>query len=66
MINVFMDKICCYCSNDNCSRQVAIIEAKNCTTYKCTEYVKNKNKIVPYQEPLTVTAEREYVTKREI
>ena len=66
MIDVFINNVCYCCLNDNCSKKVAIIKEKNCTTYKCNEYIKNKNKIVPYEEPLKVTAEREYVTKREL
>lgn len=66
MVNVFIDKVCCCCSNNNCSKQVDIIKTRNCTTYKCNEYIKDKKKIIPYQEPLKVTAEREYVTKREL
>lgn len=66
MVDVFVDKMCCYCSNNNCSKKVEIIKIKNCTTYKCNEYIKNNTKIVPYREPLAITAERDYVTKTEI
>ena len=66
MINMFVDNMCVYCLNSNCHKEVEIIRTKNCTTYKCNEYVKNKKKIIPYQEPLVVTAERNYVIKKEI
>lgn len=65
MVDMFVDKMCYYCLNNNCSKKVEMFKNKNCTTYKCNQYVKDKTKIVPYQEPLIVTAEREYVTKRE-
>lgn len=68
MIDVFINKICCCCSNKNCNKkmaQVAIVISKDCTTYKCNDYIKNNKKIVPYKEPLIVTAPREYVTKKE-
>ena len=65
MVDVFVSNICCYCSNNNCSKSVEIVEEKGCTTYRCKNYKKDKKKIVPYQEPLIVTAERDYVTKKE-
>lgn len=66
MIDMFVYNMCSYCLNNNCNQKVEIIETKNCTTYKCNEYVKDKKKIIPYQEPLVVTAERSYVIKKEI
>lgn len=66
MIDMFVNKMCYCCLNDKCSQNVEIIKVKGCTTYKCNEYIRNKDKIIPYQEPLIVTAERSYVTKKEI
>ena len=66
MVDMFVDKMCNYCLNGNCNKKVEIIQNKNCTTYKCNEYIRNQIKIVPYQEPLVITAERDYVTKIEI
>lgn len=66
MIDMFVDKVCCYCSNDNCSKKIEIIKEKGYTAYKCKEYRKNQDKIIPYQEPLIVTAERDYVSKKEV
>ena len=43
MIDVFINNVCYCCLNDNCSKKVAISKEKNCTTYKCNEYIKNKN-----------------------
>lgn len=65
MVDMFVNKMCYYCLKEDCSKKVEMFRDRNCTTYKCSEYIKNKTKIVPYQEPLIVTAEREYVTKRE-
>lgn len=65
MVDMFVEKMCNYCLNNNCSKKVEVKKIKNYTTYKCDEYIKDESKIVPYQEPLLVTAERSYVTKRE-
>ena len=65
MVDMFVNKMCYYCLKENCSQKIEMFKDRNGTTYKCLEYVKNKTKIVPYQEPLIVTAEREYVTKKE-
>lgn len=65
MVDMFVEKMCNYCLNNNCNKKVEVKKIKNCTTYKCDEYIKDESKIVPYQEPLLVTAERSYVTKRE-
>ncbi len=66
MVDMFVNKMCCCCSNSRCARQIKIIKIKNCITYKCNEYIKNKNKIIPYEEPLTITAERDYIVKKEM
>lgn len=66
MVDIFVDKICYYCSNNRCHKKVEIIKVKNCTTYKCDEYKKNKTKIIPYQKPLLVTAERDYIIDKQI
>lgn len=66
MIDMFVSKMCYCCLNDKCSHSVGIVKVKNCTTYKCDEYVRDKSKITPYQEPLIVTADRSYVTKKQI
>lgn len=65
MVDVFADKICSYCSKESCSKRIKIVKEKNYTTYKCDEYERNKNKIIPYQEPLIITAERNYLLKKE-
>lgn len=62
MVDMFVNKMCYYCSNNKCNKQIEIINVKNCITYKCNEYIKNKNKIVPYQKPLLVIAKRDHVT----
>lgn len=66
MIDMFVSKMCYCCLNDKCSQNIKIEKIKNCTTYRCDEYIKNTTKIVPYQEPLLVTADRSYVTKKEL
>lgn len=69
MVDMFVKKMCYYCCKDNCSKKVKskvkVIKLDNCTTYKCDEYVKDESKIVPYVEPLIVTAERDYVSRIE-
>ncbi|MGN1327644.1 MAG: hypothetical protein ACI4VQ_06205 [Clostridia bacterium] len=66
MVDMFVDKMCLYCSNNKCNKQIEITKSKNYTTYKCNEYIKNKIKVVPYREPLVITAERKHITKKEI
>jgi hypothetical protein len=66
MIDMFVEKMCYSCLNNKCNRNIEILKIKSCTTYRCNEYVKDKTKIIPYEEPLIVTAERSYVTKKEI
>ena len=68
MIDMFVDKMCNYCLNNNCpeKNKVEITKHKDCIIYKCNGYVKNKSKIIAYKNPLIVTAERDYVSKKEI
>ena len=66
MIDMFVSKMCYCCLNDKCSHNLEIENIKGCTTYKCNEYIRDKSKIIPYEEPLIVTAERNYVTKKEV
>lgn len=66
MVSMFEEKICSYCKNPNCKKQINIIVEKNITTYKCDEYIKNLEKITPYKEPLKVLAKRDYVKNFEI
>lgn len=66
MIDVFVNKMCNYCLNNNCHNKIKITKHKNCIIYKCDEYIKNKSKVVAYKAPLIVTAERDYVSKKEV
>ena len=66
MIKIFVNKMCCYCKNNQCNHEVEILNNNNCTTYKCNEYIKDENKIIPYEEPLFVTAPRKYIKDKEI
>lgn len=65
MVDMFEKKMCDCCKNNNCNHKIEIIKRNNLIIHKCYEYVKDESKIVPYQEPLIVTAERDYVTKIE-
>lgn len=60
MVDVFESKMCNYCKNLNCSKNIAVNNVKGVTIYKCDEYIKDKKKVTPYTKPLTVTAERDY------
>lgn len=66
MNNMFINKMCYYCVNNNCNKMVLIEKSGNCVVYRCNEYIKDKNKIVPYQEPLVVTVERDYMNRKQI
>lgn len=66
MVDMFVNKMCYYCSNDKCKRKITIYNSNGCYVYKCCEYIKDKSKIVPYQEPLVVTAERDYVNRKQL
>lgn len=66
MVGIFEEKICSYCKNSNCKKQINTDVEKDITTYKCDEYIKDVKKIIPYQEPLKVLADRDYVKKYEI
>lgn len=58
MVDMFYDKMCKYCINSACNKKVDIIKKNNCLTYKCDEYIRDKNQIKPYKKPLIVTAQK--------
>ena len=66
MVGICEEKICSYCKNSNCKKQINTDVEKDITTYKCDEYIKDIEKIIPYKEPLKVLADRDYVKKYEI
>lgn len=49
-------KLCETCKNNNCNRQVVIIEEDNLKTVKCLDYQKDESKIQRYKKPLEKTA----------
>lgn len=61
MVGMFEEKICSYCKNSECDKKIDIDIEKNMTTYKCDQYIKNSEKIIPYSKPIKVTAKRDYV-----
>lgn len=65
MVDVFELKICGCCKNRNCSHNIITNEGTNLLSYKCNEYVKDLSKITPYEKPLTITAERDYISAKE-
>lgn len=69
MENIFNEKICPFCENFNCikcKKDLSLFEKNGVQITRCNNYVKNNLKIIPYQEPLTITAKRDYVCEHEI
>lgn len=65
MVDMFEIKMCNYCKNTKCSKSVIITIDKKITSYKCDEYIKDKNKINRYKPLEFVTAKRDYVQLQE-
>lgn len=69
MVDIFEEKICTICKKHNtinCKKTIIIKEEKNIRILSCESYGKDSNKIIPYIEPLIVTANRDYVHKTEV
>lgn len=69
MVDVFEEQICSICKKHdilNCKKAIFVKEEKNMKTIYCNDYDKDETKIVPYVQPLFVTAERDYINKVEI
>lgn len=66
MVDIFEQKMCNYCKNTNCNKRIIVEGNKYMTVYRCEEYQKDSNKIIPYEKPLVVTAKRDYVTTIEV
>lgn len=56
MVDMFYEKICNYCKNANCKKNIVINDNAGVTRYKCNEYIKDSTKIIPYEEPAFITA----------
>ncbi len=66
MVDVFEKYICSCCKTTQCDHKIIIENInKKITICKCEQYIKDKRKIIPYVQPLIVTAERDYVNKKE-
>lgn len=70
MVSVFEEKMCDFClkhKTPECKKNVIRekINSKSQTLY-CPDYLKDKDKIIPYEKPLIVTAPRDYVNNVEI
>lgn len=69
MEDVFLKEICSICKNKKNCNGYSIISQEGENFIKrtyCTNYIKDESKIVPYEQPLIVTAEKDYVKYREI
>lgn len=68
MEEIFNRQICSVCKNyDNCNKnKIEYKIDKEIDVYFCTSYKKDPKKIIPYEKPLIVTAQRDYVSKTEI
>ncbi len=52
MVYIFKKEICNYCKNTQCEKnkiknKIDIDKSKNMVIYKCTTYIKDKEKIIP-------------------
>ena len=61
MVDIFENKMCNCCKNPQCNKEITVISNEGVTTYKCESYIKDESKIVPYEEPLIITAKRKYI-----
>ena len=61
MVDIFENKMCNYCKNSECNKEIIIINNGGNVTYKCNNYLKDETKIVPYEKPLIITAKRKYI-----
>lgn len=61
MVDMFETKMCNYCKNSNCKKTIVVRCDKNLVTFKCREYIRDDSKIKVYEEPLVVTAKRDYI-----
>lgn len=66
MGNIYEQRMCKYCKNENCNSGIVITVDNNFISYKCNNYQKDSSKITPYQKPLLVTAKRDYILDKEI
>ena len=69
MVDIFYNEICQYCKNINnnsCNQKINIYNEKSVTIYNCDNYIKNDLKIKGYETPLLVTAERDYISLKEV
>lgn len=61
MVDIFENKMCNYCKNSNCDKNIIVNNSEGVTVYKCENYIKDESKIVPYEQPLIITAKRRYI-----
>lgn len=61
MVDIFENKMCNYCKNSECNKEITVINNEGVTTYRCKNYIKDEAKIIPYEEPLIITAKRKYI-----
>lgn len=59
-------ELCETCTERNCNARIIYKKEGNMTITKCLDYEKDKSKIEGYKEIEFVTANRDYVSKREI
>ena len=60
MVDIFEIKMCNYCKNTYCEKNILISDNKGVTSYKCKEYIRDDKKIAPYKKPELVTAKKEH------
>lgn len=63
MEEIFNRQICSVCKKcNNCNKKTIEYKIENdVNVYFCTFYKRDSKKIIPYKEPLIVTAKRDYM-----
>lgn len=64
MVDVFFEKICSICKNNKSCNNCIVISEKPTESLKkiyCANYIKDDSKIVPYKQPLIVTALKKHI-----
>ena len=56
MVDMFYEKICNYCKNTECGKNIVVNDIQGIKRYKCNEYIKDDTKIKPYEKPAFITA----------
>ena len=61
MVDVFKEKICNYCRNTECKNNIVIKDEQGVIYSKCTDYLRDDSKIMPYEKPAFITAKKIFI-----